>query len=680
MKLWRKYSDKLGFFPDGAFQDYANAGQILVAYSDKKDLLGYLLFRHSKGATVIVHLCVDPAARDTGIAKELVNRLKEISADSRGISLKCRRDYNLQGFWAGLGFVAVNEVKGRGKDEGLLTVWWMDFGHPDLLVNASKERLLEKTCLVIDANVFYGLYSDDKNDEESKALIADWLPDDIELCLTDEIFNEIDRRDSPAERRKNRHLARSFESIPASSRWKTIESELINLLPTFKKSQSGRSDIRHLAKAIAGEALYFITRDHNLLNYSDDVFDKFQISVLRPCELVLQLDHIERGYEYQPARLSGSRYKLRRIRSGEFAAYVDKFVCSAKGERARDFQNHLAAGLANPRVSACYVLEAPTGETHALFITQTVAVEINVPVFRIARTPLSATIGRHILRRLSLGAAREQKVFISISDGFIDERLSNTLANDGYILTSGCYTKVLLNDVIEVVSLDDCLSAMASRYREKAGAVQAIREKVALAITSKNDVDLLAIERILWPAKILGANIPCFIVSIKPQWAKQLFDEQMASEDLFGSSDLIFNAELVYYRARRPSGLRAPARIFWYVSHDKSYHQSGGIRAISILEEVAIGKPKDLYSRYRRLGVYQWKDVIETVNNNFDRELMALRFSNTHMVDNPLEWKALQAKLKKFGIKTMLQSPLKIDENVFAAIVKKTLSPEKKGI
>lgn len=672
-KLWRRHSAKLGFFPEGAFEDHCTRGQILAAHSEKNELLGYLLFRYSRGETVIVHLCVRSAFRSAGIAKLLVNKLKDISSNARGIGLKCRRDYGLDGFWSALGFIAINETQGKGKDAAPLTIWWMDFGHPDLLTTAAKDHLIDKTCLVIDANVFYGIYSDEKEDEESKSLVADWLPENIELCLTDEIFNEINRRGSTEERLKNRQLTQSFTVIPSgSTKWESVETELMPLFPSFK-TKSERSDIRHVAKAIAGNALYFVTRDQDILKHSDVIYDKFQISVLRPCELVLQLDQIERGHDYQPARLSGSQYRLRLITSGELDMIVNKFVCRTKDERPRDFKKLLITELAKPRVSACYVLESPTGEQQGVFIKHIGTAEITVPIFRISRSPLSATIGRHLLRRLSLRAARDGKSFITISDGFIDDGLTFVLAKDGFILVGGSYTKVLLKGVIELSALDTLLADVAIKFHEKESPIRAIRERAAVAIASKKSADIIALERMLWPVKIVETDVPCFIVPIKPEWAKYLFDEHMASQDLFGSSDLIFNAELVYYRAKRPSGLTAPARILWYVSKKKSYPEAGGIRAMSILEEVDVGTPKELYSKNRRLGVYQWKDVIKAVKNDLQKELMALRFSNTSMVEKPLQWKHLESKLHKFGIRTRLQSPLRIGENVFTAIVRKTI-------
>ena len=125
-------------------------------------------------------------------------------------------------------------------------------------------------------------------------------------------------------------------------------------------------------------------------------------------------------------------------------------------------------------------------------------------------------------------------------------------------------------------SLDKYLADMAMRFQEQVSPIRSIRERTAVATASKKIADIMTLERMLWPVKIVETDVPCFIVPIKPRWAKYLFDEHMASQDLFGASDLIFNAELVFYRSKRPGGLTAPARILWYVSHRKRYPESGG--------------------------------------------------------------------------------------------------------
>ena len=670
-KLWRKHSDNLGFFPKGAFEDYCNKKQILVAHSANNELQGYLLFRNSKSGTTIVHLCVSPAFRSKGTARLLVERLKNISSDSKGIGLKCRRDYELSGFWSALGFIARDEAQGRGKDTALLTRWWMDFGHPDLFSFAAKDSLISKLCLVIDSNVFYGIYSSEKKDDEAKSLIADWLPDNIELCVTDEIFNEIDRRNTNTkERSEKRRLAESFTILPCSSEKATaVENELIKLMPP--KTESDRSDIRHLARAIGSNALYFITRDRGILKHSEALYERFQISVLRPYDIIIKLDQVEKGHEYQPARLSGTQYKLRLVKVDELDAIAQQFVCRTKNERTRDFRKLIAEELADQNPSSCYVLESPAGDKQCLFLIKTMDEEIVIPVFRISRSPLAATIGRHILRKFLNRASAEGKSFVTICDSYIDEGLLSILAEDGFFPSGRNWIKISLFGIINSDLLDSHLSEMVIQFPKKKSIISKIKEDATSTLVSQKDSSIILLEKIFWPLKIIGRKIQCFIVPIKPVWAQQLFDEHLARQDLFGSNELMFNAELVYYRAKKPGGLVSPARILWYVSHEKSRPETGAIRAVSILDEVNIGSPKQLFSKYRRFGIYKWHDLVKTAKNH---ELMALKFSNTYLVDKPLKWAELRAMLHKFGKSTTLQSPFRISEEIFTVIFRKMIA------
>ena len=124
--LSRKNSDKLGFLPEGAFDQYSKQRQILTAVTSKNQCVGYLLFRVSKTKrkASITHLCVDDTFQEQGIANQLVERLKDITRDLFGIGLYSRRDYSSNSFWPQIGFVYISEKTGRGKDLVPLTYYW----------------------------------------------------------------------------------------------------------------------------------------------------------------------------------------------------------------------------------------------------------------------------------------------------------------------------------------------------------------------------------------------------------------------------------------------------------------------------------------------------------------------------------------------------------------------------
>jgi predicted nucleic acid-binding protein len=300
-------SATLGFFPEGAFDDYAARNQIIVALDDQERCAGYLLYRVSHDSAIIVHLCVDQSCRQGGTARALVSKLKLITKCFRGIGLRCRRDYEASKVWPKFDFVALRDEPGRGKDARVLTYWWFDHGHPDLFTNSILEKAGSKLCVVVDANVFFDLIDESRpSHSESSSLIADWLGEIVELCVTDEIFNDIDRNNDPDERRQNRELAKSFTRLPCQNEaLGTIAEALASLFPG-ERTERDESDLRHLARTIASDAKFFITRDGPLLDRVDRVYEKFGITITRPADFVIRIDELQRENEYQPARLAGT--------------------------------------------------------------------------------------------------------------------------------------------------------------------------------------------------------------------------------------------------------------------------------------------------------------------------------------------------------------------------------------
>ena len=152
MQQGRANSRTLGFLPEGAYEERAALGQLLVA-TDHGGLLGYLLYRVSRRRAVIIHLCVAAEQRGRGVARELVNKLCKVTSHLDGISLRCRTDYAENAMWPKLSFRKVNEIAARSGEGNTLSCWWMGFGKPDLFTVARTE---EDAALdvVLDQNVW----------------------------------------------------------------------------------------------------------------------------------------------------------------------------------------------------------------------------------------------------------------------------------------------------------------------------------------------------------------------------------------------------------------------------------------------------------------------------------------------------------------------------------------------
>ncbi|MBI4320055.1 MAG: GNAT family N-acetyltransferase [Chloroflexi bacterium] len=669
--LWRANKATLGYFPDGAFVDYASMRGIVVALDPHDRCVGYLIYRRSRDQIRMVHLCVADYCRGNGIAKALVEHLKQTTKDSRGIALRCRRDFPANKLWPRVGFVAQYDAPGRSREGKDLTFWWFDHRHPDLFSTATMKRVEYKLCVIIDANVFFDLDGDPSADnEESRSLLADWMEDELELCLTDEVLNEINRNENSEERNRHRRFAEGFAFLPCQNeRFEATRASLRRFFPE-RMSDSDESDLRQLARAIASDALFFVTRDEGLLSLSNTIYEAFKVSVIRPSHLIVHLDELGDEARYQPARLAGSDLQMRLVRGGQHRSLADRFQASTRKETKSEFQKNLCRFLANPKCFECSVVADGAGRSLALIVyNRRRSHELGVPMLRVQPSPFGTTLLRHLISRSILVSSREQRAVTRVTDRFLDKATQLALQEVGFVAVSDGWVKANPAVVLTADKLSARLSQMHCTNEQERLHFATLAGIIEEAGIDGDAQALAKVERILWPTKIVDANIPTYIIPIKACWAQDLFDEGLASQNLFGArAELALNSESVYYRASRPSGLSAPGRILWYVSHDRRYEGSGHLRACSRLDDVIVDKPKALYPRFRRLGAYDWQRVLAVAKGNVDNNLMAIRFSGTELFPNPISWYDLQQILTREDCRSQIQSPLRVPRRVFSRL------------
>ena len=644
IKLWRKNKAILGYFQEGAFVDYARRNQILVAVTSKSICIGYLLYRVSQQKIIIVHLCVDSEQRGHDIARMLIDELKQTTKDYKGIGLHCRKDYEASTLWPKLNFVARAGKPGRGTDNAYLTYWWFDHGHPDLFTASKDELLQSKIKAVIDANIFYDLQNESSPDyAESASLMADWIQDDVILCLTDEIFNEINRSEDIVEIERNRRFTERFQRLQCQEgKLKGIKEQL---RPFFSEelTVSDESDLKQLAYTIAAEAQFFVTRDQRLIDIADDVYDKYGTTIIRPSDLVVRLDELEREDEYRPKRLSGTLLQICLVNFNSQDKLVEPFQCFSLRESKKDFIRKIRTFLAYPDKNEVRVIKDASEQPIALIVfTREGQHELHIPIFRILNNSLSSTVARFLITESVQVSAKEGRIFTRFTDEYLPAEIKAGLLENYFHELNGSWLKINLTITNIASKIQQQLVQLAEKFPDKEVYLQKIAASIPRDLSSADVNYLWSIEKALWPVKMLDLDIPAYIIPIKPKWAMHFFDVEIASQTLFGANpELSMKAENVYYKSINPS-LLSPARILWYVSDDKHHQGSMHVRACSQLDEVTVGVPKQLFQRFRRLGVYQWKDVLEKANGDHGKEIMAFRFSNTESFKRPLAWDNLQ--------------------------------------
>ena len=670
IQLWGQNRTTLGLFPKDAFKERATKQEILIAIDSEAEFAGYLLFRTSYNRVTIVHLCIAPSHRGKGITKKLINKLKKITKDTyEGIGLYCRNDYGLDNMWSGNGFIPKGAKPGRGKDGKTLTYWWCDYGHPNLLSIVINQKLESKLCVVIDSQIFFDLYADDSLDnEESKLLLANWLESELELCITDGLFIQINSIDNEKERKLYRQFAehQQFTVLPCKPDDLDDYQEKLQQFLSQKSISKSEINFHHLVRAIVSDSHIFVTRDSRLLNIANEFYEYFKLSVIRPDNLIVQFNEFTRNTKYQPTRLSGSSLEQVAIKKGEEEAITNYFYCPDQNETKAQFQQKLRRFLTNPENFICFkVVDAENKPLALIVYGKHNDYELEIPIIRVADSPLSTTLAQHLIFKSILHSAGENRQSTIINDCFLQEQVNQAIQEYQFIQVNDNFLRLNLAVVETADQLSKRLKKIASNPEKQYRFFIQLAKSIKQESFIHNIQDSANIERFLFPTKIIDAEIPNYIIPIQAKWAKDLFDEGLANQHLSlfaAKSELAFNKEAVYYRSAKTYGkLKAPFRILWYVSIDPSYAHVGAIRACSLADEVIIDKPENLFQIFQRLGVYKLSDI-SSINQDKDNNIMAIRFSYTELL-NKIELRTIQKILN--NPKITFQSLYRVDNHVF---------------
>jgi len=550
----------LGAFPKGAFEEAARRKWILVATTPENTLAGYVVYRVAKNRAAITHLTASKVFHGQGVARSLMEALKLETKHLAGISLKCRRDYNLSDMWTGFGFTVRHTREGRGRDRALLDCWWFDHGHEDLFSFAAGQDDDSDVLLVaMDANVFFDLTCDNRvQGEDSRVLEADWLEDSIVLCVTQEIYNEIHRGSDEVKKTRARGAADGFRLLKTSEA--AVARQEMELKPLFHEAVLDRdhSDLRQVAHAIAAEVPFLVTRDSPMLSRSEAIFEKYGLRILHPTDLINHLDTLRREAEYRPSRLEGSRWRERLVTKEDVKGIVADFKHPNKG-RAKDFERTVRHYLAYPdKWDSRLILDNENIPVVYLVRSKGDPDHVEIPLARHSDHPLAPTLLRHIFHALNRQPGQTGNRIISVFDPEASGPTKSALADIGFLADGDKWWKLSAVGILTRPELAARVrgSKLPALLRDKLGKASWFHE-AADAETARSEL-----EQAFSPVKIVSLGTPCFVVSIRPEWAAHFFDIPVGGQTLMDlKEELHLGIEGVYYCSARNAHLQAPGRI-----------------------------------------------------------------------------------------------------------------------
>lgn len=658
--LGRKFASTLGFMPDGGFDDYATRRCIITA-SDGDKLMGYLMFRHPNrhNRVTIVHLAIDNPYQHKGIHIKLLDTLRDSFKNSgvQGIVLNCRKDYKkANAVWSNYGFVALGNKRSRSMEEHYLTTWWYTFQQRDLFSIGYEDNT--KVRALLDLNVILKLRDAEKGEvtfhakEDPRCLLADWLVGETEFCYAPEVFNEINRDNDLGRMRETLdYVAGAFtQALVDPEKMKQIATELNEILPGT--SDNTKSDRKQVASCIAAEIPYFLTYDEGVIKKKKEIKTRYDLEIYTPQEFLLMIDQLLHSEDYTPVLLQGVAFHtIERLDARSIQKYVNGFLMVGKREKKADFENVVFGCVNDGGVLYSVITRDNILAFYGLSVTTEAA---TIHFLRMSDGLLKGSLLCQIVTNTLQECVAKGRRKVVVQEQYLDDDQKDVLLRYGFLSKSEVtFEKYIRDEVITQNEIGGILRGSGLKPKCE---------------TWSNE-QMVRMELMFFPLKICDLEIPCYIIPIKQYWAGQLFDIAISRESLFGANpSKLWNFENVYYRHTRPITEKAPARILWYVSGGgRVFSHRMMIVGCSYLIEVHTGKGRDLYRRFKRYGIYEWKDIYELCDRDNDKDIRALKFSHTELFKQPLQYQDVQQVLAQYGFKTpnTFAGPLQVSNEVF---------------
>ena len=651
-ELMKNYNRWLGFLPGEALRDYLEKGTVLGAKNDNGQLVGYLLYAAHLNYFRITHLCVLDDHQGQGIARQLVNDLRQSADAHKVIKLNCRRDFPANSLWPKLGFVAYGEKSSRSPGH-ILTIWHLILAPDDQLELFQAQTSDENLDIVIDAQIFFDFDEPDSDKTApSKTLLSDFLTDSINLYITDELLNEINRKEDSQQRNQSLSRSHHFPRLEYQPRlYDDFLESLSDFLPSITKSQA--SDVRHLAKTAASKVKTFVTRDQRLLARSEEIAELTGIEVVNPADLIIRLHELSEKQSYAPDRVAGLSLRWARLTSNNLAVFPFELFLEQEETKGK-FRERLESLIAQPNRYECELLWS-SNEVIALQVLDNNSNKMLAsPLARVARCADQSLFGRFLIADTVSKAVEENLDMVKFEKSALTPRLIPDLLEMGFIRCNDSFVRFCF-----------------SRCLDRQEVLSTISELCPEAASNYQDMSDFELERCCSPLDLESMGQKYFLIPIRPAYATSLIDRRQAANMLFvDKTEVLLRWDNVYYRKPNfHNMLTAPGRILWYVSApDKQ------IIAVSCLDEVIIDTAKELFRKFKKFGILEWQDLYEMCDGDPLKELMVLKFSHTFLFQEPVSLEILRTVCEENGVGLSLQGPSTLSPQVFHELFHKGCS------
>lgn len=445
----------------------------------------------------------------------------------------------------------------------------------------------------------------------------------------------------------------SPEKASVSARQQELIAALGKRMADVTIDDDMRGRLRYVAETAGAGLQVLATRDPELERLADLVWDVARVRVVSPALVTQHVDELRQAQVYRPADLLGTAFSVEEVipgREGELVAFFQQ----ADGDSGTGFAARLAGLGSDGVLWRRELLRDGSGHPVALYAWAMDGRRLNVSFLRTAAHPLEETLARQLLFMLKRLARDRGAQAVCIADSHLSPAAKSAAGADGFVEGGNGFTALVVD-----------MCGPAEAVSEEAGRIAARAGRTTSGLDAKTSPEIVSVaERVWWPAKLTDTALPSFIAPVKPRYSAELFNVPamlLPRADVLGIS-----REHVYYRSAGRRGESVPARILWYVSEGSAGEQGKMAIGCSRLDDVVVGDPEALFSRFEHLGVYGLSEVRN--QSEPTGSVMALRFSDTEIFPAPVTHARLAALAKGLGLPLSLITLSKISSALFQAV------------
>jgi predicted nucleic acid-binding protein len=573
--------------------------------------------------------------------------------------------------WPRLGFVAFREKPGTKESGSVLTEFRRELNPTPLFAETTADEVGLK--IAVDTNVFLDLVRSERPQHaESSGLQEDWLAAETQLCITDELFNDLQRNEDETERAELLREAARWDRIVATDTDRSTAKRLVEQILGPAQTDQDHSDQGHLAYAVAGKADAFATRDEPMLAKRDEIYERTGLLVGRPADLITEYDVLINERDYQERELRGSGIVRIALKDAS-QFHPEPFLNSSQQEKGVAFRASVNAAIAHPATCEVRQITDNNGRPLAFYILENCGENTAAVVrFRLDRTIVETRLGRSLVRFLLADIQRQSAktgvVAYRFDDTVAAQQFAGALQDRGFLSHRGKWWKLCLPGVWSLDEMRSHMADLSQRGVFPNALAGSFDTSLRAAVEARDASRLLELEHLVWPGKVMSEFVEAFVIPIEPRWAADLFDIGLRNRPLLQDEPhLLLNPESAYYKAARGAPTVDCARVLWYVSQHDDYSGAGRVRACSRMTERVTGPAITVYRRFRHLGVYQWRDVREHAGGD-ENPIMGIGFTDTESLARPTTFHETNAILEQFGMRSQFISATRISEDAFFAI------------